>query len=698
MSFKFPNLLRFFRSILEQAAVQSQNEKKNMFPHFRWRLSMTKLDIDQDDKQLEDASKYLIYMERKIARKIANKEYASAWKHFDLMLRKSKVFALFILNKVDKDWWYTRSYKNLQTIMSKFNRHARLKEHMLAIHRTYIPKKTPGKVRPLGAPSIEVRLLMAALTEFINIYAENYVGSYQYGFLPKRASYQLGVEIVRRLAEGKRFYEFDLDSFFNRVDYIRVLKELPFETLSKWIMNINTFSIPVPKEKNKYGTEIDLDEKGWHSTDMEFKNFGTCAYKQGFTQGANYSPVLSVMALEMAGFGKLEGLLMGADDGLLEINSSLESNIEKLKNAGYGIHLAEDKYFGPCADQFKFFGWEFDTLKQTVTSGEETKTYRQILIDEELFKNEGNKKFFGKSPKYSGKVNYKCGMIHTNKNLNQGIDVKPGIPKFFPVLENVWNWTVHEESMLTLAPTCNFTLPSAKRIFMKSQECKIGEHGDIYTRTWDPQYYDLNTVGNWCNVRMLELLSKLSTWKCAHVKERYYEGNPLVETPGLSFMTPEGIAVHVRSFPKGTKTYDESLDWGFLTESNHTNIRKKVYWDYILEDLKTTSLMYKNQIKHVLLTRGDKAVTAYTYQLPETVNNRWTYLTLENDQKFVIHPEPLMRATNTSPLTEEERAELEAMEKELYGSKWREKVGEKTVRKSDFTKVETLEDFLKEKP
>ena len=89
---------------------------------------------------------------------------------------------------------------------------------------------------------------------------------------------------------------------------------------------------------------------------MEFKDFGGCAYRQGFTQGANYSPVLSVIALEMAGFGKLDGLLMGADDGLLEINSSLDRNINHLKNAGYGIHLAEDKYFGPCGDKFQFFG------------------------------------------------------------------------------------------------------------------------------------------------------------------------------------------------------------------------------------------------------------------------------------------------------------------------------------------------------
>lgn len=146
--------------------------------------------------------------------------------------------------------------------MTRFNRHARLKEHMLSIHRSYIPKKTPGKVRPLGAPSIEVRLLMAAIAEFLNIYAEQYVGRYQYGFIPGRSTFLLGVEIVRRLAEGKRFVEFDLDSFFNRVDYRRVLKELPFERLSKWIANINTFSIPVPKSPNKYDTPIELNSKG----------------------------------------------------------------------------------------------------------------------------------------------------------------------------------------------------------------------------------------------------------------------------------------------------------------------------------------------------------------------------------------------------------------------------------------------------
>lgn len=589
---------------------------------------MTKTDIEQDDIRLEKASKYLIYMERKISRLISQKKYLEAWKHFDLMLRKSKVFAIFILNKVDKDWFYTRSYDNLKKIMTKFNRHVRLKEHMLPIHRTYIPKKTPGKVRPLGAPSIESRLVMAALTEFINIYAETYVGGYQYGFLPKRSPYQLGIEIVRRLAVGKRFYEFDLDSFFNRVDYRRVLYELPFGSLSKWIMNINTFSIPKPKPAGKYDNPIELDSKGWHKSDMEFKSFGTCAYKQGFTQGANYSPVLSVIALEMAGFGKMPGLLMGADDGLLEINSSLESNIKKLRNAGYGIHLAEDKYFGPCQDTFKFFGWEFDTLKQTVTSGEETLTYASILKDADYNKGEYCKKFFGKSKKYSGKVNFQCGMVHTNKNLWQNHS------KFKSLLVNDWNWTVNEESMLTLAPTCNFTLPSAKRIFMSKRIYKYsdGTFDNLFT---EPQYYDLNKVGNWCNIRLLDLLESLTTWKCAHVKEKYYEGNPLVEVPNLSYFTPQGMAVHIRPFPKGLMDYDPELDYSILTESNFTNIFKKVYWDRMLEDIKNTKLIKRFHTNQAYLTRSDVPVDRHTVNLHRTHKHRWLLTPTS-----VFRPEP----------------------------------------------------------
>lgn len=573
---------------------------------------MTKTDIDQDDIRLEKASKYLIYMERKISRLISQKRYLEAWKHFDLMLRKSKVFAIFILNKVDKDWFYTRSYDNLKKIMTKFNRHVRLKEHMLPIHRTYIPKKTPGKVRPLGAPSIESRLVMAALTEFINIYAETYVGNYQYGFLPKRSPYQLGIEITKRLSEGKRFYEFDLDSFFNRVDYRRVLSELPFGSLSRWIMNINTFSIPKPKPLEKYDSMIELDSRGWHRTDMEYKSFGDRAYKQGFTQGANYSPVLSVIALEMAGFGSMPGLLMGADDGLLEINSSLESNIEKLKNAEYGIHLAEDKYFGPCQEKFKFFGWEFDTLKQTVTSGEETLTYASILKDADYNKGDYCKKFFGKSKKYSGKIDYKCGMIHTNKNLWQNHS------KFKSLLVNEWNWTVHEESMLSLAPTCNFTLPSAKRIFTsiitcddKSNEGK-GKHGE--PRFTDPQYYDLNSIGNWCNIRLLDMLETLSTWKCAHVKEKYYVGNPLIEQPGISFNTDSNVNVLVKPYKKNEVDYS---DEGLVGTIPYEKTLEKIYSNQLLTSIKKDSLLFK-QINMVLkddLEHG--RVSGTNFDIPE---------------------------------------------------------------------------------
>jgi len=39
---------------------------------------MTKTDIDQDDLRLEKSSKYLIYMEKKISRKINQGKYLDA--------------------------------------------------------------------------------------------------------------------------------------------------------------------------------------------------------------------------------------------------------------------------------------------------------------------------------------------------------------------------------------------------------------------------------------------------------------------------------------------------------------------------------------------------------------------------------------------------------------------------------------------
>lgn len=156
-------------------------------------------------------------MQQRITKQVKNNP-AKAWRTFDLMMRRSRVFTLWVLRKSDPHAAYKNSGSKLSYYISQYVRKIRLKEHVLDVRRTYI-KKPNGKMRPIGSPSLDSKMVMVAVTEFLKIHLEPRISKNQHGFLTGRGGYTAIKELNKKIQQGGKFIEFDLKSFFNNVNY-----------------------------------------------------------------------------------------------------------------------------------------------------------------------------------------------------------------------------------------------------------------------------------------------------------------------------------------------------------------------------------------------------------------------------------------------------------------------------------------------
>lgn len=97
-----------------------------------------------------------------------------------------------------------------------------------AVRRTYIPKIGSDKVRPLGIPAYEDRLVQGCMAYVLNEIYETKFLECSYGFRPKRNCHQAIREINQTIMTKKVNYILDADikSFFDNVDHKWLMKFL----------------------------------------------------------------------------------------------------------------------------------------------------------------------------------------------------------------------------------------------------------------------------------------------------------------------------------------------------------------------------------------------------------------------------------------------------------------------------------------
>lgn len=276
-----------------------------------------------DLKLIKRANRYLKHQERRLEKAIKNCQLELSLTIYTSLIQRSWAFKVAFIHKVVRGWYWTLSENSLGIILRELDRITRLMDSNVIYKRTYIPKGD-GRVRPLGVPSVEHRILNAMWALYLRFIIDPLLPEWQFGFRPKRNIVQVWNIIFREFSAFKFIYEFDLKGFFNNVSprYITdVLRASAFpESLISYISRINHM-FPL-MDRDKLEEEIEI---------TKYYNGGQTFYrKSGLPQGLPWSPILCMLALSHA-FRNVQGrLLMYADDGILLTNNL--HDIQELRN------------------------------------------------------------------------------------------------------------------------------------------------------------------------------------------------------------------------------------------------------------------------------------------------------------------------------------------------------------------------------
>ena len=155
------------------------------------------------------------------------------------------------IDKMTKDEYGINLEENIENLIERMKKFS---YKPLPVRRTYIPKAN-GKLRPLGIPAYEDKLVQGVMADILNEIYECKFLECSYGFRPNRSCHQAIREINQRIMINKVNYILDCDikGFFDNVDHKWVMKFLEHDINDKvFLRYINRFLISGYMENMKF--------------------------------------------------------------------------------------------------------------------------------------------------------------------------------------------------------------------------------------------------------------------------------------------------------------------------------------------------------------------------------------------------------------------------------------------------------------
>ena len=155
------------------------------------------------------------------------------------------------IDKVTKEKYSEKLEENIDDLIERMKKFSYKPK---SARRTYIPKVN-GKLRPLGIPAYEDRLVQGVMADILNEIYECKFLDVSYGFRPNRNCHQAIREINQRIMINKVNYILDCDikGFFDNVNHKWLMRFLEHDIKDKaFLRYVNRFLISGYMEDMKY--------------------------------------------------------------------------------------------------------------------------------------------------------------------------------------------------------------------------------------------------------------------------------------------------------------------------------------------------------------------------------------------------------------------------------------------------------------
>lgn len=278
------------------------------------KLRLPKIAITAKMEENEAQNQYMEKILKRIRKLVAMGEMAKAWKVAKLQIKYSKAFRASAFNFVCKGWYYNMAINDVFKINKKVEKIIKTESAKLDFKRVYIPKPN-GKIRPLGVPTKEWRIVLHLINGFfIEILRPQLLKS-QHAYVPKKGTMSAWKEVIGKVLGSKFIYETDLKGFFPEVSVWKVL-----DVLDKHASNFKDWVLRLCESKPKLPEKELVDESNykhptglwdlyspivkklvlnsWKREETNLRNVNYGIIPGGFPQGSPISPFLSILAID----------------------------------------------------------------------------------------------------------------------------------------------------------------------------------------------------------------------------------------------------------------------------------------------------------------------------------------------------------------------------------------------------------------